>query len=101
MLDVQTILDIAEITETGVDEQERHVFSDADLIEFAKEVLSKGTTPLLNAMDRMDHGCREPGWRGHDNGLGDTTAGDELQDALDKLRLFVNHQPVPEPALED
>lgn len=36
MLSKELLLDLAEVNETGVDEQERHIFADADLAEFAK-----------------------------------------------------------------
>ena len=100
MLSLKAILDLAEVNETGIDEQERHVFTDADLAEFAKQVLERGTVRLLNALDCMDHGCREPGFQGHENGLGDEKAGDELQSAREELVTFVGHQAVPEPVFE-
>lgn len=100
MLIMESLLELAEVNETGVDEQERHIFTDADLAEFAKQVLAAGTARLLNALDCMDHGCREPGFNGHENGLGDSKAGDELQAAREELAAFVEHQAVSEPVFE-
>lgn len=100
MPNLDSVLELAEVIETGVDDQERHVFTDADLVEFAKQVLTRGTLRLLNAMDCMNHGCREPGFQGHENGLGDETAGNELQQARDELAAYVEHQAVPEPVFE-
>lgn len=53
--------------------------------------IANHTKRLLNALDAMDHGCREPGFRGHENGLGDSTAGDELQAAREELAALVGH----------
>lgn len=100
MLSRNSILELAEVNETGVDEQERHIFTDADLAEFAKQVLAVGTARVLNALDCMDHGCREPGFNGHENGLGDVAAGNELQAAREELEAYVRHQKVPEPVVE-
>ena len=49
----------------------------------------------------MDHGCRKPGFQGHENGLGDESAGNELQAAREELERLVGHVKVPEPAYED
>lgn len=90
------ILALAEIHETGTDEMERHVFTDADLLELIAGVLSVSTKRLLTALDGMDRGCREPGFRGHENGLGESSAGDELQDAREELVALVGHVPAAE-----
>ena len=39
---------------------------------------------LLDALDRLDHGSREPGFRGWENGNGEP-CGDEVEDARQAL----------------
>lgn len=39
---------------------------------------------LLDALDRLDHGSREPGFRGLENGYGEP-CGDEVEDARQAL----------------
>ena len=75
--------------------------TEAELAALLTKAGTHSTTRLLNALDCMDHGCREPGWRGHENGLGDEKAGDELQEAMEELVLLVGHEKVPEPVYED
>lgn len=43
----------------------------------------------------MDHGCREPGFQGHENGLGDAIAGDELQSAREELAAYHHQRATP------
>jgi hypothetical protein len=52
-MDKQQILNLAEVHETGVDEQERHIFSDEDLTEFVRAVLAEGVVMRHRATDRM------------------------------------------------
>lgn len=72
-----------------------------ELASLMTNVVTKSSTRLLNALDCMDHGCREPGFKGWENGLGDEKAGDELQAAREELGVLVGHAPVPEPVFED
>lgn len=44
-------------------------------------VVARATARLLAAMDGMDRGCMPWGFRGHQNGYGEESAGDELQTA--------------------
>lgn len=53
-------------------------------------IVGKATARLLAAIDRMDRGCREPGFRGRQNGLGEES-GNELQEAREELELLVGH----------
>ena len=46
---------------------------------------------ILAALDGMDRGCTEPGFRGHQNGYGEESAGDELQAAREELAALVGH----------
>lgn len=54
--------------------------------------VDKATRRLLAALDGMDRGCREPGFRGHQNGLGEES-GNELQDAREELVNLIGHVP--------
>ena len=51
------------------------------------------TQRLLAALDGMDRGCREPGFRGFENGHGED-AGTELQEAREYLASLIGHVPV-------
>lgn len=55
------------------------------------ELVARHASRLLLALDAMDRGCNTPGFRGHQNGLGED-AGDELQAAREELTAFVGHQ---------
>ena len=61
--------------------------------EFAEEnaKLRTSITRLLTALDGMDRGCTEPGFRGHQNGYGEESAGDELQAAREELASLMGH----------
>lgn len=89
------VFQLAEIHETGVDEMERHIFTDGDLQEFAKGVIKAHATRILIALDATDRGCREPGFRGFENGNGEQV-GDELQEAREELAALVGHAPMVE-----
>lgn len=66
--------------------------ADIDLMrQCFDDSLKMGTKRLLDALDGMDRGCREPGFRGHENGLGESSAGDELQAAREELAALVGH----------
>lgn len=53
-------------------------------------IVGKAAARLLVALDGMDRGCTDPGFRGHQNGLGEE-AGNELQDAREELAELVGH----------
>jgi hypothetical protein len=55
------------------------------------EAIAASTERLLAALDGMDRGCTEPGFRGHQNGYGEESAGDELQAAREELAALVGH----------
>lgn len=73
----------------------------AQLEAFAALSVELKSKRILDALDCMDHGCREPGFQGHENGLGDAKAGDELQAAREELVRLVGHVKVPEPVFAD
>lgn len=75
--------------------------TDVELSRLLTNAVTESSTRLLNALDCMDHGCREPGFQGHENGLGDESAGNELQAAREELGRLVGHIKVPEPTFED
>lgn len=52
--------------------------------------LETAVVRLLAALDAMDVGCNEPGFRGSENGHGEQV-GDELQDAREALAALVGH----------
>ncbi len=54
-------------------------------------IVGKASARLLMALDGMDRGCTEPGYRGHQNGYGEESAGDELQTAREELAALVGH----------
>ena len=72
-----------------------------ELAGLVNEAVASATKRLLDALDCMDHGCRDPGFKGYENGLGDESAGNELQAAREELTAMVEHQSVPEPVFED
>lgn len=72
----------------------------AQLEAFACLSVELKSKRILDALDCMDHGCREPGFQGHENGLGDESAGNELQAAREELERLVGHEKVPEPTFE-
>lgn len=63
----------------------------AQLETFAMLVLTDKCKRLLVAMDGLDRGCTEPGFRGFQNGYGEESAGDELQAAREELAILVGH----------
>ncbi len=75
--------------------------TDEELAILLTKIVTESSTRLLQALDCMDHGCREPGFQGHENGLGDGKAGDELQAAREELERLVGHTKVPEPTFEE
>lgn len=56
-----------------------------------KELVGARTKRLLMALDNMDRGCTVPGFQGHENELGESSAGDELQAAREELAQAVGH----------
>lgn len=54
-------------------------------------IVGMASVRLLMALDGMDRGCTEPGFRGHQNGYGEESAGDELQTAREELAALVGH----------
>lgn len=65
--------------------------SDVELLrQCFNDSLRLGTKRLLVALDAMDSGCREPGFRGFQNGLGEDS-GTELQEAREELAAMVGH----------
>lgn len=64
-------------------------------------LVQKHVAKILAALDRMDHGCTVPGFRGFENGYGDGSAGDELQDAREELERLVGHVAAEEVTLPD
>jgi hypothetical protein len=58
--------------------------------EAASEIerLDQAAKRLLSALDRLDEGCREPGFQGCENGSGEMV-GDEAEDARQALRDLV------------
>lgn len=58
--------------------------------QLVKELVAKHANRLLKSLDAMDRGCRQPGFRGHENGYGESV-GDELQDAREELASMVGH----------
>jgi hypothetical protein len=65
-----------------------------------KQLVAQKVGRLLNALDVLDHGCAKPGFRQWQNGHG-APVGDEVQDALDELSIFVGHIKVEEEADEE
>lgn len=55
-----------------------------------ESIVGKASARLLTALDDMDRGCTEKGFKGHENGYGEP-AGDELQAARDELASLVGH----------
>ena len=45
-LNPSEVLALAEVHETGVDEMERHIFNDADLFDFVRDVIAASTKSL-------------------------------------------------------
>ena len=81
------------------------VFDNGDILLSATEsqfdnlvrcLVQKHVAKILAALDRMDHGCTVPGFRGFEDGYGDGSAGDELQDAREELEKLVGHIAVAE-----
>lgn len=58
--------------------------------------VASATLRLLVALDGMDRGCVVPGFRGYENGYGEESAGDELQEARESLAALVGHVPAIE-----
>lgn len=54
-------------------------------------LVANRTKRLLVALDGMDLGCSEPGFRGFQNGYGEESAGNELQAAREELVALVGH----------
>lgn len=61
-----------------------------------ESIVGKAAARLLAALDGMDRGCAEPGFKGHENGYGESSAGDELQSAREELVTLVGHVPAVE-----
>lgn len=81
---------------------EIQIFATSEQFEaFVTALVADRTKRILDALDCMDHGCRDPGFQGHENGLGDEKAGDQLQAAREELVRLVGHVKVPEPVYED
>lgn len=59
-------------------------------VEQLGAIVGKTAGRLLTALDGMDRGCAEKGFKGHENGYGEP-AGDELDAARDELALLVGH----------
>lgn len=77
---------------------EIQMFATAEQFDtFVREVVAMHTKRLLSALDCMDLGCTEPGFQGHENGYGESSAGDELQAAREDLAGLVGHVPLAEP----
>ena len=57
-----------------------------ELCDMDREIerLRAASLRLLGALDRLDHGSREPGFRGWENGYGEP-CGDEVEDARQAL----------------
>lgn len=80
-----------------LDPRNEIVDQEADILQLHPKheknaVVEPAARRLLAALDGMDRGCREPGFRGHQNGLGEES-GDELQDAREELAKLVGHIP--------
>lgn len=56
-----------------------------------RELVAQRTGRLLDALDGMVRGCREPSFSRHENGLGESSAGVELQAAREELSVLVGH----------
>lgn len=54
------------------------------------EAIAQAVSPLLKALDGMDRGCKEPGFKGHENGYGEPV-GDELQATREELAALIGH----------
>ena len=80
---------------TVVEAKTRGVY-DIDLMrQCFSDSLKLGSKRLLDALDGMDRGCTEPGFRGHENGLGEDS-GNELQEAREELVSLTGHVPIVE-----
>jgi hypothetical protein len=64
--------------------------TEAELAMLLSNAVTDSSTRLLKALDGMDRGCIEPGFKGHENGYGEL-AGDELQSAREELAALVGH----------
>ncbi|MFC6281144.1 hypothetical protein [Polaromonas aquatica] len=81
------------------------VFSGGEIQMFAtaaqfdnlvREIVAHHAKRILTALDGMDRGCITPGFRGHQNGYGEESAGDELEAAREELVELVGHVAVEE-----
>lgn len=59
-------------------------------LEQLETIVGKIAARLLAALDGMDRGCTQKGFKGHENGHGEP-AGDELEAARDELAALVGH----------
>lgn len=92
-------------TETG--ETVARLTVGADAAAWAKRIadalnadVRNATLRVLAALDALDRGCREPGFRGFENGHGEEV-GTALQDARENLAALIGHVPaVEEPAVQ-
>ena len=68
----------------GAKRASREAWSTANDANSEREQLRAASLRLLDALDRLDHGSREPGFRGWENGHGEP-CGDEVEDARQAL----------------
>lgn len=67
-----------------------HLARQCELCDRDREIaqLRAASLRLLDALDRLDHGSREPGFRGWENGYGEP-CGDEVEDARQAMAALV------------